>query len=137
MIVFSLAIIYKMSVIQWIQGDHWKERANQISFQEREIEATRGNIYSDNGSLLATSLPFYRVAFDPTVPSDDIFNNGIDSLAISLNKYFGNRSVAGYKNMLKDARLNERQYVLISPRLINYHDKKSITKWPIFRGWEV
>lgn len=133
MIVFSVAIIYKMFVIQWIQGDHWKERANQISFQEREIEATRGNIYSDNGSLLATSLPFYKVAFDPTVPSDEIFQKGVDSLAIALNKFFGNKSIAAYKNLLKDARLNNRQYVPISQRMINYHDKKLIADWPIFR----
>jgi cell division protein FtsI (penicillin-binding protein 3) len=44
----------------------------RISFDYKRVKATRGNIYSDNGSLLATSLPFYKVAFDATQPKKSI-----------------------------------------------------------------
>ncbi|MEJ7662085.1 MAG: hypothetical protein WKG07_22205 [Hymenobacter sp.] len=37
------------------------------------MPATRGNIYSDNESIMATSLPFYRVAWDPGVVDDAVF----------------------------------------------------------------
>jgi cell division protein FtsI (penicillin-binding protein 3) len=42
--------------------------SEEINFDYKKVKATRGNIYSDNGSLLATSLPFYKVAIDPTLP---------------------------------------------------------------------
>lgn len=133
MVIFCGGIIYKMSVTQWVQGDYWQEKANQISYKERAIEATRGNIYSDNGSLLATSLPFYKLAFDPTIPSKEVFENGIDSLSLLLNRHFRSKLAAGYKSTLRDARTNNRQYILLSKREINYHEKIKISKWPIFR----
>ncbi|MFT6036914.1 MAG: cell division protein FtsI (penicillin-binding protein 3), partial [Marivirga sp.] len=61
-LLFSAAIVYQIVNIQWINGDKWKKMADEINLSYQEVKATRGNIYSDNGSLLATSLPFYRVA---------------------------------------------------------------------------
>lgn len=133
MILFSIAIVSKISMIQFVQGEKWKERANRITYQFRPVKATRGNIYSDNGSLLATSLPFYKVAIDPTVPSDKIFNGEIDSLAHSLSQFFGEKSPAQYARKIRDARLEGRQYMLISRREINFHQKKGMMNWPLFR----
>ncbi len=133
MFVFALAIVVKLNTIQWVQGEMWREKANKFTFQFRPVKATRGNIYSDNGSLLATSLPFYQVAFDPTVPSDEVFKKGVDSLSIQLAKFFGDRSVNSYKNMLLDARKEDKRYVLVNRKQITYHNKKQIENWPIFR----
>src|SRR5690606_41644325 len=94
---------------------------------------TRGNIYSDNGSLLATSLPFYKVAFDATLPKDEIFNKGIDSLAYNLSRFFKDKSQQEYKRMLKDARATRKQYVIVNPTRSNYQQKKRMMEWPIFR----
>src|SRR5690606_6234408 len=111
----------------------WAEMGERISFDYKQVKATRGNIYSDNGSLLATSLPFYRVAFDATIPSDKIFNRGVDSLAYRLSRFFGDKSKQGYKRMLQDARAAGKQYIILNKKRVDYQDKKVMATWPIFR----
>ena len=81
---FALAVAIKIGFIQFSEGEEWNRIAQQISYKNQVVKATRGNIYSDNGSLLATSLPFYEVAFDATRASDEVFSQGVDSLAMML-----------------------------------------------------
>lgn len=131
---FAFAIIYKVGYIQLKDGDRWREIASEKRFHYQPIYATRGNIYSDDDRILATSLPFYRVAFDPTIPKEDVFQRGIDSLAWQLSRFFGDRSPDYYKRKIKNARHNGKKYVRLSGRLINYQDKKMMAKWPIFRA---
>ena len=132
-VVFALCVGAKIGHIQFIEGDEWRKMSEEINFDYKKVKATRGNIYSDNGSLLATSLPFYKVAIDPTLSKDEIFKNGIDSLAMMLSRYYKDRSTTDYKQMLKDARATGKQYVVINRKQINYQAKKDMTTWPIFR----
>lgn len=132
-VVFALCVGAKIGHIQFIEGDEWRKMSEEINFDYKKVKATRGNIYSDNGSLLATSLPFYKVAIDPTLPKDEIFKKGIDSLAMMLSRYYKDRSTTDYKQMLKDARATGKQYVVINRKQINYQAKKDMTTWPIFR----
>ncbi len=132
-VVFALCVGAKIGHIQFIEGDEWRKMSEEINFDYKKVKATRGNIYSDNGSLLATSLPFYKVAIDPTLPKDEIFKKGIDSLAMMLSRYYKDRSATDYKQMLKDARATGKQYVVINRKQINYQAKKDMTTWPIFR----
>ncbi len=130
---FAFAIIFRIVQIQMVDGEKWKKIAEKNVIQYKTIKATRGNIYSDNGSLLATSLPFYKVAIDPTVVETEIFRRDIDSLSLLLSHYFKSGSPNDYKHRITNARLKGRQYVLLSRKLINYQDKKIMSKWPIFR----
>ena len=107
---FTIAIVVKTGHIQFVEGEKWIKMGERISFDYREVKATRGNIYSDNGSLLATSLPFYKVAFDATLAKDEVFNTGVDSLAYHLTRYFKDKSKTEYKRMLVDARASGKQY---------------------------
>ena len=132
-VVFALCVGAKIGHIQFIEGDEWRKMSEEINFDYKKVKATRGNIYSDNGSLLATSLPFYKVAIDPTLAKDEIFKKGIDSLAMMLSRYYKDRSATDYKQMLKDARATGKQYVVINRKQINYQAKKDMTRWPIFR----
>ena len=130
---FAVAVIARIAHIQVVEGEKWSKLGERISFDYRRVKATRGNIYSDNGSLLATSLPFYKVAFDATLPKDEIFNKGIDSLALCLSSFFKDKSKTEYKRMLQDARAAGRQYVIINRKQVDYQDKKTMMTWPIFR----
>lgn len=133
MLVFSLAIVGKIVHIQVVEGDHWREIAEEVSLEYMEVKATRGNIYSDNGSLLATSLPFYKLAFDPTAPKDKFFREGIDSLSMLLSRFFGDKSPDEYKRKLTDARKKRKRYLVLSGNNLTYGQKKMISSWPIFR----
>ncbi len=132
-VLFALAILYKVGHIQFAEGERWNEIAEEITFSNRVIKATRGNIYSDNGSLLATSLPFYKVGFDATRASEATFSQGLDSLALLLSRHFGDLSRESYKRKLRNARAEGRQYILISRQQVGYQDKKKMEEWPIFR----
>lgn len=111
----------------------WKKKGENIGLQYRNVKATRGNIYSDNGSLLATSLPFYKVAIDPSLPNDRIFNNGINELSERLSRQFKDYAAWDYKRKIIDARQSARHYLVLNLQEINYQTKKQMTQWPIFK----
>jgi cell division protein FtsI (penicillin-binding protein 3) len=130
---FACAIIYKVGRIQFADGNKWKQIERERRFVYQPVYATRGNIYSDNESILATSLPFYRVAFDPTTCDDKIFNEKVDSLAMLLSRFYQDKSAEEYRRKIKNARIKNRRYVRLNNRQINYQDKKMMAQWPIFR----
>jgi len=129
----AAAIPYQIGKLQFKEGDQWREKAETINFQYREVPATRGNIYAGDGSLLATSLPFYRVAIDPTIAKGTVFNAGLDSLANRLSSFYKDKSAASYKRMIKDARLDNKRYLVINRKQIGYQGMQEMAKWPIFR----
>ena len=133
MLIFALAILYKIGNIQIMEGEKWEALADQITFKTRSVKATRGSIYSDNGSLLATSLPFYKVAIDPIIANEEVYKNGIDSLAQLLSVFYKDRSKEAYKRKINDARLSSKRYIVLNRKQINYQDKKVMSEWPIFR----
>ncbi len=132
-VIFAVCVAAKVGHIQMVEGEEWAKLGEEISFDYRKVKATRGNIYSDNGSLLATSLPFYKVAMDPTLVREDVFKSGIDSLAMLLSRYYKDRSATDYKRQIVDARATGRHYIILNRKQINYLAKKELTSWPIFR----
>lgn len=129
----ALAILAKAIYIQFYKGKAYREIARQNSLKYRTVKATRGNIYSDNGSLLATSLPRYRLAFDPCVANEQLFRSGIDSLSYFLSDYYGDKSPEEYKAKLVAARKKNNRYLVLSRDLVGYQTKKKMKQWPIFR----
>lgn len=132
-VLFAIGVAVKIGHIQFAEGDKWRQMAEDIMFDYRTVKATRGNIYSDNGSLLATSLPFYRVAMDPTLARKEVFEENVDALAFKLAEYFKDRSKEDYKRMLKDARAANKKYITVNRKRVNYQAKKEMATWPLFR----
>lgn len=130
---FAAAIIGRVVNLQWVSGGKWRALAKEKMVRYRAVKATRGNIYSDDGHLLATSLPFYRVVMDPTVAATDLYRRGVDSLAYRLSAYFGDKSADEYKRKITDARLSKRKYLILNSRIIDYQTKKRMENWPVFR----
>lgn len=131
--VFAIASLVRIFMLQTTGDRKWARIAEEIDLQYRIVPATRGNIYSDNGSLLATSLPSYRIAFDPTIASNETYKKGIDSLAYNLSWHFNDHPRTYYKRKINDARLAGKQYIVLNRKLITYQEKKKISDWPIFR----
>lgn len=131
---FSIAIVVKLSTIQFVEGDRWVERANSLTTVYKNIPAVRGNIYASGGSLLATSVPIYEVRFDPNVEAltDEIFYAELDSLTIQLSQLFKDKTAFEYKKRIVEARNNGSRYLLIK-RNVNYNELKKLRKFPIFR----
>ncbi|WP_333820074.1 penicillin-binding protein [Ohtaekwangia sp.] len=132
-VLFAIAVVVKTGHIQFVEGEKWAKMGERISFDYKRVKATRGNIYSDNGSLLATSLPFYKIAFDASLPKDEVFEKGVDSLAYHLSNFFKDKSRSEYRQLLIDARKSNKKYIILSRKQIDYQDKKTMMSWPIFR----
>ncbi|MBC6698126.1 penicillin-binding protein [Hymenobacter sp. BT190] len=133
---FSCAVVWKISNIQFKEGEKWRALEQERRVVYQPVFATRGTILADDGkSIMATSLPFFRVAWDPSVVDREVFNQDVDSLAIQLAHFFGDRSVSEYKRKLKNARLAKPsvRYIRLNSRQINYQEKKELANWPIFR----
>ncbi|WP_323757806.1 penicillin-binding protein [Roseivirga sp.] len=132
-IAFVLVVIYRIADIQFVQGDEWRKEAQEIGLDYKTIKATRGSIYADGNDLMATSLPFYKIALDPSLANDNTFKTGIDSLSLLLSKFFRDRSPGEYRKKISEARQSRKRYLVLNNNLINYQNKEMMEKWPIFR----
>lgn len=130
----ALIVFGKLLHLQYVDGDRWVAIADSLTVKENIIEAARGNIYSNDGSLLATSVPEYEVRFDAlAIPAhrEDVFNSKVDSLAYQLSAFFKDRSARQYLTALKSARDKGQRYLLIK-RNVSHQDLKELKKFPLF-----
>ena len=80
----AVFVLIKLNNIQWVEGKYYRKLGNKRTVKNFPIPANKGNVYSADGSLLATSIPEYAVYFDAVVPSDEHFKdliNGWDKLS--------------------------------------------------------
>jgi len=115
---FALAVVGRIFYVQWGMGDFWKKQASEKTTKDRVIKATRGNIYALNGELLATSIPRYKIAFDPTIVPDKIFRDSVKYLAEKLAKHFGDKTAEEYRQKIRDARAENKEYIFLNNSLI-------------------
>ena len=133
-VLFAFLVLAKLGDVQYIQGKKWKAMADSLSVREFEIEAVRGNIYSNDGSLLATSVPEYELRMDMFaggIAKDEIFNSKVDSLATSLAGFFKDKTAKEYSRFLRKSRQDSLRAVLIK-RKVSYQDLKLIRKFPLY-----
>ena len=127
-------IIWKTISIQVNEGAEWKEKTRESRMKYETIEAVRGNIYAEDGSLIATSIPIFDIYFDAASPNitDLIFDKNIDSLSYYLSKLFRDRSKSEYKKSITAAREDGKRYYLVKRR-VTYNHLKLVEEFPIFR----
>jgi cell division protein FtsI (penicillin-binding protein 3) len=126
----AIAIVVKLTNIQWVEGDYYRKLAKQRTVRNFVIPANKGNIYSADGSLLATSIPNYEIRFDSKAPKEENFEKYIKPLSDSLAVVFG-RPSGYYQNELRKARANKNRYYLIA-RNLSYTEYVRIKGFPLF-----
>jgi len=131
MFVFVLAVIFKLCSIQFIQGDQYRALAEKRTLENFDIPANRGNVYSADGSLLATSIPKYDIRIDAMQPKQSLFDDQIGALADSLHAYKG-KPASYYKTIIRKARKNKNRYFLLA-RNISYSDYIRMRNFPILK----
>tara|TARA_R110000868_G_scaffold720_2_gene5210 strand:- start:7364 stop:9319 length:1956 start_codon:yes stop_codon:yes gene_type:complete len=129
MFVFCVAVVFKLVSIQFVQGDKYRALAEQRIVKNVVIPANRGNVYSSNGNLLATSIPKYEIRIDALAPSAKTFEKNLKPLADSLSKYTGKPS-GYYQNEIRKARVNKNRYYLLA-RNIGYTDYIRVRNFPL------
>ncbi len=134
MCLFGIAIVSRIFIIQFKEGDKWRAQAQSFSTKFFDIQAVRGNIYDANGSLLATSLPYFETGMDVNTEAltDEVFYDNVDSLSIKLSQLFKDRSQKEYKKILTKGRKDGDRWVVLR-RDVSYSDLQVMKKFPLLR----
>jgi cell division protein FtsI (penicillin-binding protein 3) len=130
-----LFILFELVKLKIFEASKWEEKAKTLESSSIVIEANRGNILDENGKKISLSVPSYRIYMDLRAHglTSAVFNAKIDSLAICLSQFFGDRSASYYRNDLIRARRNGERYHLVHPRKISYIELQEVREFPIFR----
>lgn len=127
---FAIAVVVKLVSIQMVHGDKYKEMAHQRTERLFTIAPNRGNLYSDDGSLLATSVSRYTIRFDAVTVKSSDFEEEVQPLCDALSKLFGKPS-AYYEQILRKAKANKNRYALVA-RNLDYSDYMEVKAFPLF-----
>lgn len=133
-VLFAVAVLVRLCDVQFVEGQKWRAMADSLSTKYVSVEAARGNIYSVDGSLLATSIPEYELRMDTYaggISDDKLFASKVDSLAFSLSRFFKDKSAKEYSRYLRAARRDSARYLLIR-RKVGYQELKTIRTFPLF-----
>ena len=133
-VAMAVAVFLRIIFLQFVQSDKWAAMAEKIVYRRGVDKASRGDILSDDGRILASSVPYYTVYMDTRSSgmADTTWANGINGLSRGLSKYAGGNTTEGWKNALTNARRRGDRYYLIK-RHVSYETLKQLKELPIFR----
>lgn len=131
MLMFGLGVGYKLFHLQFIDGDKYRKIAEEKTLKSFVVNSSRGNIFSEDGSLLATSTTKFDVFFDSKTVPNHIFNSEIQSLSIELSKILGDDDVK-WLNNFREAKNNNNRYLPIIKN-IDLDKVNEFKKLPIFK----
>ena len=131
---FATIILVRIVVLQVVQREKWAAMSERYVFRTFEDPATRGDILTDDGRLLASAVPYYTIYMDTrsTGMPPEIWSNGIKGLSDGLSRVLGERSAREWETRMMDARNRGDRYFLIKRR-VDYETLSRLKKLPIFR----
>jgi cell division protein FtsI (penicillin-binding protein 3) len=133
-VLVAVAILVRILFLQIIQHGKWAAMAERYVYKTTEVPANRGDILANDGRLLASSVPYYTIYMDTrsTGMTAGTWSNGINGLSAGLARLLGERSAAGWKAVITEARRRGDRYFLIK-RKVDYETLKQVRDLPIFR----
>ncbi|RAJ73943.1 cell division protein FtsI (penicillin-binding protein 3) [Chitinophaga dinghuensis] len=137
MALFGVAILAKVFYIQNIQGSYWRSMADSLHTRYVALDADRGTIYSEEGRMLSTSIPYFDIRIDfaadgLTDKKGLVFRTNLDSLSLCLSQLFNDRSQAEYKKLLQEGYKSKDRYFLLK-RDVPFDQYQTLRTLPMFR----
>ncbi|HSB94734.1 MAG TPA: penicillin-binding protein [Flavitalea sp.] len=136
-VVLGLVILGKAIYIQRVEGSQWIAMAQKQQQRIIDIDADRGTIYSEDGSMLSTSIPFFDIYID--FGADGLqekngkrFRENLDSLSLGLSRTFKDLSTQEYKRKLQQGFRKKDRYYLLK-RNISFQQFKELRNLPLVR----
>ena len=137
MTILGVAVVVKSIYIMTVKRDYWMEVNNQKQKNKEYEEApSRGNIFSDRGELMASSLPEYKMYMDFVVggyKKDSLWQEKVDSICMGLHEIFPEKSEKEFKDHLEEGRAKKSQNWPIWPRRVNYNTLQKVKRLPVFK----
>ncbi len=131
---FAAAILLQAYRVQTVRPDYWASKSDSIYLKYKSIDAQRGNIYSSDKRLLATTLPTFDVYMDLNADGLDqtTFRNNIVGLSQKLAAYYPYKNASQWERELTRAREKGARYHPIRKK-VDYRTMLKMKTWPI---WE-
>ena len=135
-LLFAALILVQVGRIQFFQRAKWEKRAESERVYYKKIIAARGNILSDDGTILATSQPFFRLSMDPgAIKRDEIenFDGLLDELSRNLARQFGNSEFNSqhFKDLILKGIKRKDRHIYLVKRPVTYQEYKMARAWPL------
>jgi len=158
MAVWGVLIIVKMGLVMFGERQYWHDVNTKLTPVNRVIEPRRGNILSDDGLLLASSVKQYRVFLDfrtaekqperakkDQMRKDTLFSKHLAEFARQMNEIFPQYSVQEFVNHYQKGYDSKSRSITLLPGSsrntypITYNQYKSLarTVWlkPKYERW--
>lgn len=132
-VLLGIAIVARAFTIGVLQRDQWLKLKQKEIIRHNVVEAPRGNIYAEDGSLLATSLPIYTVRLDFEVERlRKIYQDSVGNLLQGLEKIIPDFDSDKVRRELNNGFRLKSTSALIG-RNLNYKQLSEMRKLPILR----
>ena len=136
-VVLSLFVLGRAFYIQNVQGDHWRSLSDSLHQKYVSLDAERGTIFSEDGQMLSTSIPYFDIYMD--FGADGLrdkggkhFHENIDSFSLAVAALFRDKPAAAYKADFKKAYHKKNRYYLLRKGL-SFADYKALRSFPLVR----
>ncbi|MEC5142244.1 penicillin-binding protein [Chitinophaga sp. 212800010-3] len=137
MALFGIAILAKVFYIQNVKGEYWRSMADSLHTSYVALDAERGTIYSEEGRMLSTSIPYFDIRIDFAADgirdkNGKIFEENLDSLSYRLSVMFNDRTKVSWKQMLREGYKSKDRYFLLK-RDVPFNQYQELRTFPMFR----
>lgn len=136
-VLLSFVVLGRAFYIQRVQGNYWRSLSDSMHQRFIPLDAERGTIYSEDGQMLSTSVPYFDIYMD--LGADGLrekngkrFRENLDSFSIALAKFFNDKPAAQYKKDLKQAYNRGDRYFPIR-KALSFEEYKAFRNFPLVR----
>lgn len=131
-LLFALMILGKAAWVQVVNGPHLRSMARNMNLRNDTLFSERGNIYSEDGVLLCSTIPQFDLHIDFSVIKKDTFSKYVDTLAEAFSAILKDKSKAAYYNELTTEFNDTARYYELAHNL-PYYDYQLIKQLPIMK----
>lgn len=140
----SLIILVKTAYIMFVQHDYWMAVSTKFESRFKPLAATRGNILSADGQVLATSLPEYRIYLDPMswepdsarrvkdqIVRDSILTTKMDSMLTGMKRIIPDLDIEKTRTAILKGRAQQKHNISLYPKRVTYIQLTELKKVPL------
>lgn len=143
----GIFIIGKAAIIMFYERDYWNDIWEKIAPQSVSIPAHRGNILADDGELIVSTLPSYKIHIDfvyvnkddpedeehTRLRRDTLWTTQLKPLCAGLHEIFPEKSAEKFEKDLSNGYKNRRRYHWLYERKISYMQYQRLLELPIMK----
>ncbi len=146
LVVGFVAVLVKAGYTMTVRKGYWMAVAERYKRANEPLPPTRGNILADNGELLASSLPEYKIFMDfmswekdsarlvkDQHRRDSILENSMDSICQGMRRVLSDVDPQQMRAHLMEGRRKKSHNWLLYKKRISYIQYRQLKELPLFR----